>query len=96
MENTRNQTTRSKDRNGSRNKKTFTKKRYCFFCKEEKSGIVLAPDYKNVTLLKKFITERGKIVGKSRSGLCAQHQKDLGIAVKRARYLALLPYSTHI
>src|SRR3990167_6041280 len=78
----------------SANKKTFTRKRYCYFCKEERSGVDISPDYKNVTLLKKYITERGKIVAKSRSGLCAQHQKDLALAVKRARYLVLLPYST--
>jgi small subunit ribosomal protein S18 len=77
-------------------KKTFARKRYCFFCKEERSGVVISPDYKNVTLLKKFITERGKIVPKNRSGLCAQHQRDLALAVKRARFLVLLPYSTQV
>lgn len=55
----------------------------------------MAPDYKNLTLLKKFITERGKIVAKNRSGLCSQHQKKLAVQVKFARQLAMLPNSSN-
>lgn len=78
------------------NKKTFARKKYCFFCKETKTlGTSVGPDYKNVTLLRKFITDRGKIVAKNRSGLCAQHQRALALAVKRARQLALLPNSSN-
>lgn len=78
-------------------KKTFTRKKYCFFCKEERTlGTAFAPDYKNVTLLKKFTTERGKIIPKNRSGLCRSHQRDLAQSVKRARELSLIQYSSHL
>ena len=50
-------------------------------------------DYKDVSLLKQFITERGKIVGRSRSGLTAKQQRSLARAIKRARILALLPFA---
>ncbi len=49
-------------------------------------------DYKDVDLLRKFITERGKILPRRISGLTAQQQRDLTVAVKRARIIALLPY----
>ncbi len=49
-------------------------------------------DYKNVALLQRFITERGKILPRRISGMCARHQRQVGTAIKRARYLALLPY----
>ncbi len=51
-------------------------------------------DYKNVTELKHFITERGKLVPRRISGLSARQQRDLALAVKRARTIALLPYTT--
>jgi small subunit ribosomal protein S18 len=51
-----------------------------------------AIDYKDVDLLRKFITERGKILPRRISGLTAQQQRDLTTAIKRARMLALLPY----
>ncbi len=50
-------------------------------------------DYKDVGLLKQFITERGKIVGRARSGLTAKQQRSLTRAIKRARILALLPFA---
>ena len=50
-------------------------------------------DYKDVTLLKQFITERGKIIGRSRTGLTAKQQRQLARAIKRARILALLPFA---
>lgn len=79
------------------NKKFVNKRKFCFYCKESKSSdFTVGPDYRNTTLLKKFITERGKIVGKSRSGLCSTHQRELGTAVKRARHLALLQFSSHL
>ena len=49
-------------------------------------------DYKDVKLLRKFISERGKIVPRRISGLCAKHQRELTNAIKRARVMALLPY----
>jgi small subunit ribosomal protein S18 len=50
------------------------------------------PDYKDTGILGKYITERGKILGRARTGLCARHQRAITIAVKRARHVALLPF----
>lgn len=49
-------------------------------------------DYKDERRLSRFITERGKILPRRISGMCARHQRQVGTAIKRARYLALLPY----
>lgn len=65
-----------------------TKKKVCLFCTEKNAVI----DYKDVNRLKKFITEKGKIIPRRASGVCAEHQRDLSVAIKRARYMALLPY----
>ncbi|MCL6096071.1 MAG: 30S ribosomal protein S18 [Patescibacteria group bacterium] len=59
----------------------------CYFCDEKKE-----PTFADTAVLQRFITERGKIIPRSRSGLCSKHQKALGIAVKHARHLALLPF----
>ncbi len=64
------------------------RKKYCRFCAEKVENI----DYKNVDLLKPFISERGKIIPRRISGVCAKHQRQLSRAVKRARHLALLPF----
>lgn len=58
----------------------------CFFCEKR-----LLPDYKDLENLKKFLSERGKIINRNRSGVCAKHQRKLALAIKRSRYLALLP-----
>ena len=55
-------------------------------------GSVRNVDYKDEKTLSRFITERGKILPRRISGMCARHQRQVGTAVKRARYLALLPY----
>jgi small subunit ribosomal protein S18 len=59
----------------------------CYFCKEKKD-----PWYSDVSSLQKFLTDRGKIIGRLRTGLCASHQRQLTLAVKHARHLALLPF----
>lgn len=64
------------------------KKRICSFC-VDKIGII---DYKDVARLKKFITERGKVLPRRISGNCAHHQRMLTVAIKRARIMALLPF----
>lgn len=64
------------------------KKKVCAFCTEKNAVI----DYKDVNKLKRYITEKGKIIPRRASGVCAEHQRDLALAVKRARYMALLPY----
>ena len=65
------------------------KKKICTFCSEKAESI----DYKDVNKLRKFITEKGKIMPRRASGACAKHQRQLAIAIKRARMMALLPYS---
>ncbi|MGQ9512240.1 30S ribosomal protein S18 [Thermodesulfitimonas sp.] len=64
------------------------KKRICSFCMEK----VPVVDYKDVARLKKYITERGKILPRRISGNCAHHQRMLTVAIKRARIMALLPF----
>lgn len=64
------------------------RKKVCQFCADKTKPI----DYKDVETLKKYITERGKILPKRITGTCAIHQRDLTIAIKRARIVALLPY----
>ncbi|MBT5098567.1 MAG: 30S ribosomal protein S18 [Gammaproteobacteria bacterium] len=67
----------------------FRRRRYCRFTEEGIKNI----DYKDVELLKDFITETGKIVPSRITGTKARYQRQLTTAVKRARYLALLPFS---
>ena len=64
------------------------KKRVCNFCVEK----VNTSDYKDVAKLRRFISERGKILPRRITGNCAKHQRVLTTAIKRARHLALLPY----
>ena len=63
----------------------------CLFCEEKKE-----PDYKEPDLLTKFTASKGKILAGGRSGLCHKHQRRLKIAIKRARFLALLPFARQI
>lgn len=70
-------------------RKRKTKKKVCAFCTDKNNRI----DYKDIQKLKKFITERGKILPRRISGNCAIHQRDITIAIKRARHMALLPYT---
>lgn len=64
------------------------KKKVCSFCVDRSSGI----DYKDAYKLKKYITERGKILPRRITGTCAKHQRELAISIMRARNIALLPY----
>lgn len=65
------------------------KKKVCAFCVDKVDSI----DYKDTAKLKKYITERGKILPRRISGNCAKHQRALTIAIKRARVMALLPFT---
>jgi len=88
IQNTRN--TRGPKKPKKDNKRTsFFRKRSCRFCLEKTIPI----DYKDINRISKFITERGKIVPSRASGTCAKHQRKLAQAIKRARFLALLPYT---
>ncbi|MDN5293393.1 MAG: small subunit ribosomal protein [Eubacteriales bacterium] len=64
------------------------RRRVCGFCMDG----IQAIDYKDVARLKKYITERGKILPRRISGNCAKHQRQLTVAIKRARQMALLPF----
>ncbi|MCX5992867.1 MAG: 30S ribosomal protein S18 [Chloroflexi bacterium] len=75
-----------------RGRKFIVKPKVCMFC-ADKTPI----DYKNVSLLGRFVSDRGKIVPRRRTGVCAKHQRSLAQASKRSRYLAMLPSSpTHV
>jgi len=81
-------------RTGSRKKKRSYVRhragRKCRFCRGEVMGVGV--DYKDVRTLTKLTTAQGKLFGRKRSGNCAKHQRHVKLAVKRARFLALLPY----
>ena len=65
-----------------------SRKQVCAFCADKVEKI----DYKDVAKLRKFITEKGKILPRRMSGVCAAHQRELTTAIKRARQMALLPF----
>ena len=79
------------ERKGKDNGKKF-KKKVCVFCKEGVDWI----DYKDVNLLRRFMSDRAKIRARRVSGNCAQHQRDVALAIKTSRELALLPYATRV
>ena len=65
-----------------------TKKKVCMFCVDKVDNI----DYKDTAKLRRYVSERGKIVPRRISGNCAKHQRQLTVAIKRARTIALLPF----
>lgn len=64
-----------------------TYKKDCVFCKDGKD-----PDYKDYESIRMYVSDRGRIMGRIYTGLCNKHQKKLSIAIKRGRFLGLLPY----
>ena len=64
------------------------RRKVCNFCVEKSEYI----DYKDVAKLKKYLTESGKILPRRMTGVCARHQRELAVAIKRARQMALIPY----
>jgi small subunit ribosomal protein S18 len=78
---------RSGRREGGKGGKVFFKKKVCRFCTQK-----LKIDYKDADTLRRFITERGKILPRRITGTCAKHQRSLALAIKRARVIALLPF----
>lgn len=74
--------------NGRPNRKG--RRKVCTFCVEKSEYI----DYKDVNKLRKFTSERSKILPRRVTGTCAKHQRELTTAIKRARYVALLPYTS--
>lgn len=74
------------DRGDRRNRKS--RKKVCTFCVDNENAI----DYKDIAKLRRFLSERAKILPRRVTGTCAHHQRELTVAIKRARHLALLPY----
>ncbi len=70
-------------------KKFFHRRKFCRYCQDS----ALKIDYKEPNSLRDFVTERGKIMPRRISGNCASHQRELNIAIKRARTIALLPFA---
>lgn len=71
----------------------FTRKprrKYCNFCRDKVEYI----DYKDISTLRRYISDKGKIRPRRVSGNCQQHQQDLAVAIKRSREMALIPYSS--
>lgn len=66
------------------------RKKVCGFCVDKVESI----DYKDIARLRRFISERAKILPRRVTGTCAHHQRELTVAIKRARHLALLPFSS--
>ncbi len=70
--------------------KTFYRRKVCRFCADKTFDI----EYKEPNMLRNFVTERGKIIPRRISGNCAKHQRKIAVAIKRARNVALMPYTT--
>ncbi|MBP5305429.1 MAG: 30S ribosomal protein S18 [Lachnospiraceae bacterium] len=66
------------------------RKKVCVFCADKENSVI---DFKDVNKLKRYVSERGKILPRRITGNCAKHQRALTVAVKRARHIALMPYS---
>jgi small subunit ribosomal protein S18 len=75
----------------TRTKRVVRKYSKCPFCEAK-----IDPDYKNHEDLSKLMTDRAKIIGGKRSGVCSRHQRKLTVAIKRARHLGLLPFTPSI
>jgi small subunit ribosomal protein S18 len=69
--------------------KRFQRRKFCRFCSEKVEYI----DYKNIKVLKSYLTERGKILPRRMTGNCAKHQRELTESIKRARSIALLAFA---
>lgn len=74
--------------NNERPNRRKAHKKVCHFCVDRVEAI----DYKDVARLRKFVSDRAKILPRRATGTCARHQRELTVAIKRARHLALLPY----
>ncbi len=69
--------------------KRFQRRKFCRFCSEK----VVYIDYKNIKVLKSYLTERGKILPRRMTGNCAKHQRELTESIKRARSIALIAFA---
>ena len=69
--------------------KRFQRRKFCRFCSEKIEFI----DYKNIKVLRNYLTERGKVLPRRMTGTCAKHQRELSESIKRARSIALLAFA---
>jgi len=76
------------DARNRRGRRFTPRRKVCFFCTEGIDHI----DYKDVELLDRFVSDRGKIRPRRQTGTCAKHQRRIALAIKRARHVALLPF----
>ncbi|NWG05523.1 MAG: 30S ribosomal protein S18 [Chloroflexi bacterium] len=77
------------EESGGGERRFFAKPKFCQFCADK----TLTIDYKKTDLLRKYVTEEGKIRPRRQTGACAKHQRAVAEAVKQARFIALLPYT---
>ena len=77
------------DKEGRGKSRSAPRRKVCRFCAEPATAI----DYKSPQLLRSFITDRGKLVPRRISGTCARHQRGISLAIRRARMLALMPFT---
>ena len=80
----------AEERRNDRPRARRTKRKVCSFCVDKVDHI----DYKDVAKLRRYVTERAKILPRRISGCCAKHQRQLTVAIKRARQIALMPYTS--
>jgi small subunit ribosomal protein S18 len=85
-----NQPTSNDTQGGQR--KFFARPRECQFCADKSAAI----DYKHIEVLRRYVSDDGKIRPRRQTGACAKHQRELAVAIKRARHIALLPFSGEI
>jgi small subunit ribosomal protein S18 len=74
---------------GRPERRFYSRPKFCQFCSDKELSI----DYKKVDLLKRYITDDGKIRPRRQTGTCAKHQREVAAAIKRARHIALLPFT---
>ena len=79
------------DNNSSRKRPVRRRRKVCVFCADRENDTI---DYKDVNKLKRYVSERGKILPRRITGNCAKHQRALTVAIKRARHVAIMPYTT--
>ncbi len=79
------------DNSSSKRRPMRRRRKVCAFCADKESDYI---DYKHVNKLKRYVSERGKIFPRRITGNCAKHQRALTVAIKRARHVAIMPYTT--
>ena len=81
--------TKGENNNSSRRRPMRRRRKVCAFCADKENDFI---DYKDANKLKRYVSERGKILPRRVTGTCAKHQRALTSAIKRARHVAIMPY----